>query len=285
MEDREDAALSASFANPLRISTVPEAGVLAELEAVVVRFISNLEAVRGLSNLDRRVLNFTIRSLEERDGRLLNSNIDNRQWLAGNTLDHLRSIRENDSLRPGFEALVNQCVVLLASYFSSGLADLFRAAVPMALDGPATEKLLNHDLRLKVREVRSAEYQLRTELADLVIASADISFQDTKSIARAFEEYLGVTIPRDADVNDIIAGLSCRHIIVHNGALVDRKCLAVLKTAMPRRLKTELVVGKPVQFTTEEIEELSAAMARYVRRVAGLLNDRLTSVAAAHDQS
>jgi len=251
-----------------------------ELDAVVARFKQNVDAVRTLSNLDRQVLGFAISAIEKRDERLRKARVDNPQILAGNTLQQLRNIRENDSLRPGFQALVNQCVVLLASYFASGVADLFRAAIPSALATAPTEKLLAHELRLKVREAREMNYELQTNLVELLINAADISFQDTKSIARAFGEYLGIDIVQDEDVNDIIAGLACRHVIVHSGGVVDRRCLGQLQAARPRSLKVEMRQGDRIQFRTDEVTLLSAAMTRYVENTATLVDGKLSTASS-----
>ena len=247
-----------------------------ELNAVVARFKQNVNAVHTLASLDRQVLDFAISAIERRDERLQKARVDNPRILAGNTLQQLQSIRENDSMRPGFQALVNQCVVLLASYFSSGMADLFCAAVPKMLAAAPPEKLLSHELRLKVREAQEMSYELQDNIAELIINTADISFQDTKSIARAFGDYLGITIGKNEDVNDVIVGLACRHIIVHSGGVIDQRCLVQLKSAVPRRLKIKLQLKDRIQFRTEEVTLLSDAMTRYVESTATLLKEKLS---------
>jgi hypothetical protein len=254
---------------------VEELGAVEELDAVVARFKQNVDAVLTLSNLDRQVIEFAISAIEKRDERLQKAHVDNARMLAGNTLQQLKNIRENDSLRPGFQALVNQSVVLLASYFASGMADLFSSAVPRALAATPTEKLLAHELRLKVREAREMNYELQDNLAELIITAANISFQDTKSIARSFGDYLGIAIVQNADVNDIIAGLACRHAIVHSGGMIDRRCAAQLQSAKPRSLKIDMQMGDRIQFRTEEVAVLSKAMTRYVENAMTLLKEKL----------
>ncbi len=246
-----------------------------ELDTVVARFKKNVDAVLTLSNLDRQITEFAISAIEKRDERLQKAHVDNARMLAGNTLQQLKNIRMNDSLRPGFQALVNQSVVLLASYFASGMADLFSSAVPIALTASPTEKLLTHEIRLKVREAREMNYELKHNLAELIITAADISFQDTKSIARSFSDYMGIDIVQNEDVNNIIAGLSCRHVIVHSGGVVDRRCVSYLKGAQPRHLKVDIRVGDRIQFNTEEVAVLSKAMTRYIENVTTLLEKKL----------
>lgn len=240
----------------------------AGLKRATTRFSQNVEAVRRLSNLDRDLLAVAVESLNERDARLIKAGVDNQGMLAGNTLSVLENIRQHDSLRPGFLALVSQCVVLLCSYFSSGVSDVFRAAIPLALVRHPTEKLLEHDLRLKVRDVQVFGFDLEEQLADLLAEASGISFQDMKSIARAFGDYLETDIERDAEVNDLIAGLACRHAIVHSGGVVDRACVRQLQVARPRTLKESLVLRDQIQFDTEEVHRLADTMERYVGTVA-----------------
>ena len=104
------------------------------IENAVVAFSKNIDAVNQLADLDRGIIDFTIQQLRERDARLMAAKVSNPRLLVGNTLTTLRNIRQNDSLRTGFQALVNQSAVLLASYFASGVSQLFRSAIAGALD-------------------------------------------------------------------------------------------------------------------------------------------------------
>ena len=260
---------------------------MTQLDDSMVRFETNVEAVLALANLDRKIVSFALDAVRERDERLRNSGVDSWRMLAGNTVRHLENIRENDSLRPGFEELVNQCVVLLASYFAAGVADLFRAAIPEALLTAPTNKLLEYEIKLKVRDVQDLGDSLIAEVPDLIASSSEISFQDTKSIARAFQDYLGVEITRDDTVNEIIAGLACRHVIVHNGGIVSRKCEKQLLTVGSRKLKPKLAYREKVQFDYDEVLLLSDSMLEYTRRVIRLVHEKLehSSWSVTADQS
>lgn len=248
---------------------------MSDLQLSVQRFAENVESVRSLSNLDRRVIDFAILALEKRDERLLKANVENPRLLVTGVLQQLRNIRQNDSLRPGFQELVNQCVVLLASYFSSGVSDLFRSAIPLALGAAPSDALLGHEIRVSVREARAFDFELQDQLGSLIADNADVSFQDLQSISRAFEAYLGIEIARDETANDIIAGLACRHVIVHNGAVVDRKCLQQLRDASPRRIKPTLKRDERIQFETDEVLQLSDSMLAYIERLAESLRRKL----------
>lgn len=104
------------------------------IDDTVLTYTKNIEALNQLADLDRSLIDQTIQQLRERDVRLLKANIDNSRMPAGNTLRNLENLRQNDSLRPGFQALVNQSAVLLPSYFASGVSQLFRKAIAEALE-------------------------------------------------------------------------------------------------------------------------------------------------------
>ncbi|HZC81380.1 MAG TPA: hypothetical protein VE222_06610, partial [Nitrospiraceae bacterium] len=80
------------------------------------------------------------------------------------------------------------------------------------------------------------------------VRKTDISFQDMQSIARAFRDYVGFEPTRNENVNDIVLGHACRHVIVHAGAVFDRKALGQVRSAVPRTLKKNINVGDAVTF-------------------------------------
>ncbi len=241
--------------------------------SVVARFDKNVKAVLSLSDLDRGLLDSAIEAIQTRDERLLNSGVDNPRMLAGNTLATLRRVRENDSLRPGFQALVNQSVVLLVSYLSSAVSDLFKVGVARTLAGTPSDYLRDLPLKLSVGQVASLGGDLQDTLPDLVAETPGISFQDTKSIARTFSQFFAVDIAVDSVTNDVTAGLAFRHVLVHSGGVVDRRCARQLEKAVPRSLRARIRVGQTLEFTTEEVGSLAEAMTSYVGRLALLLEE------------
>lgn len=167
------------------------------IESAVKTFSKNIEAVYQLADLDRGLIDQTINHLRERDARLMIAKVDNPRLLSGNTLKNLENIRRSDSLRPGFQALVNQSAVLLASYFASGVSQLFRGAIAAALEHGPSKILEKYELKFTVRDLMNLDGELIDVIPDLVAEGPGVSFQDTKSIQRIFKEYLDLEIPRD----------------------------------------------------------------------------------------
>lgn len=251
-----------------------------KIASAVNAFEQNVQAVLQLSDLDRLLLDQVIRSLEDRDNRLYKAGIDNARMLAGTTLQNIKTIKQNDSLRSGFQALVNQSVVLLASYFASGVSQLFRVAIATALETKPSEHLRDLQLKITVSELAELGNELREVLPDLITDSPGISFQDTKSIARTFSEFFGFEIPRNKVTNEITAGLAFRHVLVHNGGNVNRHCIQQIEKATPRTLRPLITDGETLNFSTQEVEVLARAMVKYVQQLATGIKTQLDTVKA-----
>lgn len=223
-------------------------------------------------NFDRDVLDLAIGNLRElRDKLVRHHKLDNPQLTAERVIQILERIRTNDSLRARYETIFNQALVLLVSYFGSSVQDLFRRGVREALASQADSQLLRENLRITLRELRDANFDLRDLAPDLLVQSKDISFQDMQSIARAFTDYLGIKIEKNAVVNDIILGQACRHVIVHSGGVADDRLLRQVADAAPRNVKVALSSGEVIQFSDSEVISVAQSMMKYIEGTAQLL--------------
>jgi hypothetical protein len=238
------------------------------IDNALATFTKNIESVNQLADLDRGLIDQTIQQLRERDARLQGAHVENARMLAGNTLANLENIRRNDSLRPGFQALVNQSAVLCASYFASGISQLFRSAIAGALEHGPSKGLEQHELKLTVRDLKNMGGEILEAIPDLIAEGPGMSFQDTKSIQRIFKDYLDVDIPRDEVTNDVSVELALRHVLVHNGGIVDRKCLRQTEESFPRTFRCSIALGESINFSTDEIRAMGATMIKYVERLA-----------------
>ena len=234
---------------------------------IIVNFKKNIASVQRLANFDRVVLDYSIKSIESLQNRL-KQKFENERFLATNTLKQLRNIRSNDSMRKEYEEIFNQCVVLLVSYFGSAVSDVFRNYVTERIIGSTKKKVLQEELKFTIGELRDFDFNLSGQMGDIITRKKDISFQDMGSISRNFKDYLGVSMEKDQNVNNIIIGQACRHVIVHAGAIADIKLIKQISGATPRDLKKELNVGDRIQFSLGEIELLSDSMMAYLSGLA-----------------
>ena len=126
------------------------------------------------------------------------------------------------------------------------------AALNLNAEVPATSE----ELKLSWRSIVQAETDQVEMFAELLSAHNDISFQDMLSVSRAFAKHLQIEVEKTPLVNDIILGHAARHVIVHSGAVVDRKMINQIKGALPRTLKEALVEGERIRFSPEEVSSL-----------------------------
>jgi hypothetical protein len=235
------------------------------LQDAINTFGHNVQLVYELMDFDRLVQDQAIRLLTNLEQEVDDDLRYTARTKLSNGIQTLKNIRDNDSLRPHYEKMANQCVVLLVSYFGSAAKDVFRRLLQRSIDAGANQTVLKADWKMTVGEMASFS---RDDLADTFIAKRDINFQDMQSIGRAFGDYLRYKPARDTDVNDIIVGHACRHVIVHAESLFDRKALGQIEEAQPRTLKQAVRLGEPVRFNSQEIRTLGAAMERYIRAAA-----------------
>lgn len=246
------------------------------MTTTAAKFDRHVGSVRNLMNFDRDVLNFAIDVIKPLPERLRRQGIDNPEMTGERALQVLTGIRRNDSLRTRYQAIFNQALVLLVSYFSSSVHDIFRRAVEHALrSNEDFPQLLREDLRLTLGTLKELDFDLAEVAPDLLIQAKEISFQDMQSIARAFKTYLDIHIEKNEHVNDIIAAQACRHVIVHAGARVDDRLLRQTKNAQPRRIKEVLRLDEQVQFSPDEVDIAAQAMTAYIAKLSQLVFARL----------
>lgn len=238
-------------------------------------FRKNIESVEKLINFDREFMDIAIGSIQLLHDRLVDQpySIENEQSNGKRTLDILKSIRTNDSLKSKFSTINNQAVVLLVSYFGSATADLFRAASKIAVDVHQDKRVLNSELKVKVEELIGFGSSLSDSIGDVLITKNSISFQDMKSIQREFKKYFGILIERDTNVNNIILGQACRHSIAHEAGIVNSRVTHQAQGAKPRDLKPSLTEGSEIGFTEEEIAIVAKSMLAYVVGLESQVND------------
>jgi hypothetical protein len=253
-------------------------------QSVLETFARNRQAVRDLLHFDEIVLKLVMHNLEalnERWKQYLRRESSNPQvkvnpkYTADDLLKLLANIRDNDSLGGQYRAMHNQCLVLLVSFFSSSTRALFRALVVQELQRSNAE-ILRERLQFTVADLCADEPPLSELVADALEESKNISFQDMKSIGRAFETVLGKEPVRDLEVNDIIVAQACRHAIVHAESRADERLLKQIANATPRLLKVNLTVGQEISFTEEEIDMVATAMNTYLMKtVAGAGTEKI----------
>jgi hypothetical protein len=187
----------------------------------------------------------------------------------------LERVREEKSLRPKYEAIFNQCVVLLVSHFASAVHGIFRAGVIAALRGHRSVPVVKHRLSVSWHALEQTQDGRERIFADLLIAQKDISFQDMNSIARAFKDHFGIHLERTPLTDDIILGQAARHVIVHAGGTIDERMIKQVADAQSRTLRPDLIDKTPLRFTRDEIDGLAKSMKAYLEMLCDTLDQRI----------
>lgn len=235
---------------------------------IVNTFKDHIQSVEKLMTFDDDVLSLAITNIEALETKLKNHHkFDNPHISAQNTLTQLKSFRANKSLQPRYATIFNQALVLLTSYFSSTISDLFKLGVAKVLENNTETQLQKEQIKISFKELQENNFEVKDIAVENFILAKDISFQDTKSISRAFKDYLQIDIKKDENVNEIILGLQCRHVIVHTGAKVDANLLHSLKYATPRTLKRDLTIDQKIQFSITEVTTVASAMLKYIENI------------------
>jgi len=259
------------------------------LRSVVESFGENCRRVEQLMRFDKVVLDMVLLQLETLDEKTKNawSKALNTKSLKLNpsldvkrTIEFVQLIRTNESLKPHYETMINQALVLLVSYFGSAVRDLFITAIWHSVDIGANSVVLNAPVKAKVGDIREMT-DPGAFVADWLAQGSDLSFQDMKSIGRAFEHYFGVSIDRTERENDIVLGQACRHSIVHAGGVVDDQLLRQLRGSSPRTVKPELKRNESLRFAEDEVQTIAVAMQSYL----GDVGTSLRNVLKAESQS
>jgi hypothetical protein len=235
------------------------------LESVRQAFSQQCAGVLELLEFDDFLVGHLVGGLDWIVGELESRNHHTLATSVGNRLSVLKNVRADRSLRPRYQTIYNQCVVLLVSYFDATMSDVFKVAVSTALKANAAVPARKRSVQLNWQSLNKPDSPVEILIAERIVEEDDISFQDMQSIRRAFNKELGIDLARDEHTNDIILGQACRHVMAHAGGRVDDRLMNQISGANPRRLKASpFVHGDYVAFNPEEVRSLSESMLLFV---------------------
>lgn len=227
---------------------------------ILDNFNSHIESVKSLLNFDNIVLDFCITQVSELNERIRDNKeikITNVQLLPEKTLQQLKSIRINASMHPQYKSIYNQCLVLIVSYFTSSVKELFRDSLQYYSEKKhEILKGINAELKFSFEELETYNFDLSKSVGEIIIRKKDISFQDMQSICREFNTYFGIKIEKNAIVDNIILSQASRHAIVHSLSLADDKFINQISHTKLRTIKPTINLNDELEFSPLEIEEV-----------------------------
>lgn len=230
--------------------------------SIVSEFDSNLAGVLDLLSFDETLCSLVISSLEKLKDSASQLVF---QKKIENLISSFGAVHEARSLRPKFEAINNQCVVLLVSYFGSTLQELFLCYLRERLLSDAPYQMDSKEIKVTIYELRKLLKESGGLLPELVLESEAISFQDMRTIVEGFRKYFAIEVTRSCDMENILFAQAARHAIVHNGCVVDGKMVKQLRSANLRQIRPTIKVLEKICFTQDEVKLIAQSMKNFLK--------------------
>ncbi len=250
--------------------------IVASVDQIRDNFKGNVESVRKLVNFDDLIQKVYLDALKRAEEGLKKFGGEKHpSFSVENQIKSISNIRANKSLRPHYEVMLNQCVVLLVSYFASAVEDIFQFSLTRKIQNGQLSKLGTEEIKISLNELEKIDFEVLEHIGEIIVTKKDISFQDMQSIARAFNNYIDYEPEKDKDVNNIILSQACRHSIVHSGGVINSKIARQISTAKPRDLKKDLKEREQLQFNADEIEIVATSMILYIDKLVSALENKL----------
>jgi len=246
------------------------------LNHILDNFTKNVDSIEKLVNFDDMVQMLCLSALRKAEEGLKKFSAEKHpSYSVEREIISITNIRTNESLRPYYEVMFNQCVVLLVSYFASAVEDIFQNSLTHKIRYGQLSKLGKEEIKISLSELKQIDFNVLGNIGQIIATFKDLSFQDMRSIARAFNNYLDYEPTKDKDVNNIILSQACRHSIVHSGGVINDKIAKQISNAKPRDLKKELKASEQVQFHPGEIKIISKSMICYIEKLVSALHEIL----------
>ena len=248
-----------------------EDSILSVTKPIIDSFKSHIDSVKSLMSFDNILLDFCIVQIEQLNERIKNNNeikITNVYFLPETTLKELKLIKQHESFKIQYESIYNQCLVLLVSYFTSTVKDLFRDALQYYSDKKKESlKLINAELKFTFEELESYGFNLSKSVGDIIIKKKNLAFQDMQSICREFQTYFSIKIEKNELVDNIILAQAARHAIVHSLSIADEKFMNQISQSQARTLKKNISMNDELKFSPNEIEVIMSDMREFLKRI------------------
>lgn len=132
----------------------------------IQNFDANLGAIEQLVHFDDLLIDLVLPPLERHRERLISADVTRSNLLPDPLISVLRNIKRSESLKAHYQALYNQWLVLLVSYFGSAVRDLFvdsaAAVIREQRDGQFSENLSKRQSRSWPRNTKTLVHFSRT---------------------------------------------------------------------------------------------------------------------------
>ncbi len=252
------------------------------LRPILINLNSNIQSISELMNFDRSILDFCILQLELLDSNIKENKeiqITNVRFFPTNTLIQLKNIKQNQSFISRYGTIYNQCIVLLISYMTSSLTEIFKETFKyLAKNHKSKIQGASTELKLTIEELAYVDFNLTDSIGDFILKKKNVSFQDMQSTLKEFQNYFGVKFERNKNIDNIILAQAARHSIVHSLAIADEKFINQVKQTSLRTIKNSIELNDEIQFSIDEIEEVVNDIKEFIGTIAKKLIELIESI-------
>jgi len=244
-----------------------------KLNKIRIAFDKQLTRVFKVIEFDREYLEIVLDQLKERKCDLVKAEI-NTSFHPTSEIVLLEALINSGPAQEKYQPIYNQCAVLLVSHFASVTSSLFNEALTYYLKNSDSlpEDIGKKEYKFSLAELNDLRYGLTDETGRMIARRSNVSFQDMKSISRAFEEFFNIKTPFDPDVCNIITSQCLRHAIVHNGEKIDEKCHEQLKHAKDRSIFLDASLHDAIKLQKDDLEDISNSMRIYVKNLSNSIH-------------
>ena len=236
------------------------------------QFEDNISSVKTLLEFDQFTLQYSINSMKNLNQKLREDHgIENPKLTVDSALKILENIKQNKSINKQYKTIYNQSLVLLVSYYTSTINEIFINCIYDFIKAKNELNILKEEIKISVGQIKKSDFDLSSQIAELIINKKNYSFQDMKSTLEALKDCFNFECTKNNDVNNIIYGQACRHSIVHNGAKADKKFLNQIKNAFPRDV-AQNPKEENIELSPLEVELIAKSMLSFIDKIISSIN-------------
>lgn len=180
-----------------------------------------LEDINKLATTPNLIRQVAINTLQSAMKQQLNYTA---KTIINNGIHSLENIQDK-SIESNFKVIHSQMCILAVSLLESLLKEYFANACSKISNINLENKKLT-EIKVTALDLIVHDLKYTRDFGQLILDKEKGSFQDLKSIKRAFSDYFskGLELKEESE-KKIAFYLECRHVLVHRGGKVDKKFL------------------------------------------------------------
>lgn len=240
-----------------------------EIDSIIDSFYDQLDRVEEIVEFDRQYLEEAIKALNDQKEALEKIGVHNSDHHPDAAISILQALIRSGPEQLKYQSVFNQCLVLQVSYFASAVSSIFNSGLTHYLASPGllNDSIKKMELKFTLGELMDFGYDLSLDIGRVVSNKSGVSFQDMQSIARGFSKFFDIDIEKDEDVENIIASQAFRHAIVHNGEIVDSKCIRQLQATPKRNFVEKIKENDRIVISHDDLNVVKKSMMNYVKKL------------------